>query len=290
MGLALGMPAAEIEDLYLTEAKNIFGTPRRGIKKVFYSLNDNLALETILREKFSKYSPHGDTRLGHAKTRVCIPAFNAPKGEVNVYKTCHHERFKLNYHVPAYQVCMSSAAAPIYFDPYTIKYQTFDSHHKVEIKNNVDGGIFANNPSLIGLTEAHRFMNIAWNDIKLLSIGTGQLPYKETRDIKAWGAYYWVRKKRILEAMFQAQSEMIHNTVQVLSHNIHDTGTPLFKYERIQFQMEQNEAIRLDETSVKKLDTICQKATRSFQERSPYVMNDFFSTEAPIFQPCFPIQ
>ena len=289
IGLALGMPASEIEHLYRHEAKKIFGAPRRGIKKLFYSLNNNRPLEAILKEKFAKYSPDGNTRLGHAKTRVCIPVFNAHSGQVNVYKTCHHNRFKVDYHVPAYQVCMSSAAAPIYFDPYTVNYQTHGSNHDISIKHNVDGGLFANNPALIGITEAHRFMNVAWSDIKLLSIGTGNLPYTETGNIKAWGPYYWIRKKRILEAMFQAQSEMIHNTVQVLSHNIINESAPLFKYERIQFQMGENEQVKLDETSPDKLNGLCQKASRAFQEKGHTVMSEFFSATAPAFKPCFPL-
>src|SRR5688500_16504405 len=70
IGLALGMPAQEILNLYKKNATGIFKKEafRFGFLQSIYS---NDFLHDLLKEIFSKYSSNGDTRLGHAKTRLC---------------------------------------------------------------------------------------------------------------------------------------------------------------------------------------------------------------------------
>lgn len=186
LALALGMPAQELVDLYAHHATDIFGSGRSFFSRLGTAQYPNQKLEALLKAKFQPYSPNGDTRLGHAKTRVCIPVFNATSGRVNVYKTCHHPGLIRDYHIPAYQVAMSTAAAPTYFNPYSPTYLTNETQEKVTITHNIDGGIFANNPALIGLTEAHRALEIPWADIRILSIGTGSKTYIEQPNQRRW--------------------------------------------------------------------------------------------------------
>src|SRR5687767_10134770 len=52
IALALGIPAAEILDLYLDNAAVIFGKKRNAVGRFFNSAHDRTALENLIREKF----------------------------------------------------------------------------------------------------------------------------------------------------------------------------------------------------------------------------------------------
>lgn len=78
----------------------------------------------------------------------------------------------------AYRVAMRTSAAPTYF----ASYDGF-----------VDGGVFANNPSMCALaqTQDRRLANpIPFDSIKMLSIGTGFFPYHLDGD-ESWGLAQW---------------------------------------------------------------------------------------------------
>ena len=57
---------------------------------------------------------------------------------------------------------IASSSAPGFFEPYEVNEKMY-----------IDGGIFSNNPALIGFSEAFKFGIRNIDDIKILSIGTG---------------------------------------------------------------------------------------------------------------------
>lgn len=293
LALALGMPARDLVHLYSHHAKDIFGSGRSFISRLGTAQYPNGKLEALLKEKFKAYSPDGDTRLGHALTRVCIPVFNAVEGRVNVYKTCHQEKLIRDYHMPAYQVGMSTAAAPTYFDPYSPRYLANETQESVVVRHNIDGGVFANNPALIGLTEAHGTLGIPWADIKLLSIGTGNKRYLESPEQKNWGLFYWVnpRKMRLLDMLMHAQSESTDNTCKVLSQGVGREPTRTFLYERVQFDfLNEKEYVDLDATEPSKLDALQERASTHFKHLGSKIISDFCNEPTIPFKPCKPIR
>jgi patatin-like phospholipase/acyl hydrolase len=291
LALALGMPARELVHLYSHHAKDIFGAGRSLVSWLGTARYSNKKLEALLKEKFAPYSPDGNTRLGHAQTRVCIPVFNAVSGKVSVYKTCHHGEYTRDYQMPAYQVGMSTAAAPTYFDPYSPRYQADVTQEEVTISHNVDGGIFANNPALIGLTEAHGALAIPWADIQLLSIGTGNKRFAERPEQKNWGLFYWVNKKRILDMLLHAQADYTDNVCKVLSQGVGRESPQAFLYERVQFDfLNKQEYIDLDTTDSAKLSALQERASNHFKDRGRKIINDFCTAPAPAFTPCLPLR
>lgn len=289
LALALGMPAQDLVQLYSHHAKDIFGSGRSLISRLGTAQYPNQKLEALLNEKFKPYSPNGDTRLGHAKTRVCIPVFNATSGKVNVYKTCHHPGLIRDYHMPAYQVAMSTAAAPTYFNPYSPTYITNETQEKVTITHNVDGGIFANNPALIGLTEAHRALEVPWADIRILSIRTGTRTFTEQSKQRNWGLLHWIGNKeiRLLDMILHAQADFIDNTCKVLSRGVGEEAPHHFLYDRVQFEFRSKEEyVNLDTTDPTKLNDLQERADNLFKLRGRKVANDFCVTPVTPFKPC----
>ncbi|MDI9859340.1 CBASS cGAMP-activated phospholipase [Flectobacillus roseus] len=293
IGLGLGMTAKDIHKLYEENAIKIFGSPKTGflrlIKQFFFPKHTRKNLNTILKNSFSIYSEDGDTRLGHSKTRLCIPAFNASTGNTVVFKTSHHKDYTRDYHIPAYQVALATSAAPTYFTPYEINYQQKKSTEKVNFMNMVDGGIFANNPSLIGLTEALA-LGYSFNQIKILSIGTGSttITYPKQRKAFSSGARSWIDPFKgvpLIEVMMQSQSSITENIMKVLSQGVHHDNTERFVYHRFQDKFNHTDKIALDDTTSDKIKLMNSKGRSLFENANKELINHFFETKITPYQP-----
>lgn len=161
LGLGLEISAAEILDFYIEHGPAIFPPEQSGrlrawlrrIRKARYDpapLHD--ALESVFEEKL----------LGHARTRLVVPSFNAQNGSVHIFKTAHAERLRQDYLCRAVDVALATSAAPTYLPV----------HETEDGKRFVDGGIWANNPVAIGVVEAIAVCGSAPADIDVLSVGT----------------------------------------------------------------------------------------------------------------------
>jgi uncharacterized protein len=195
IALAMGISAADVLNFYQQQGPKIF--PSTGIHRRILSM---------IRWGFaSKYSTHplrvalegvlGELRLGEAKRRLVIPSFNADNGDVYLYKTAHHERFKQDYKVHAVDVALSTAAAPTYFP-------VFSARNGMSL---IDGGIWANCPATVGLIEAIAYLDKQPKDIEILSVGTTSSPFSVSRRRRSifGGLLLW--NKGIVDLQMQAQ-------------------------------------------------------------------------------------
>jgi predicted acylesterase/phospholipase RssA len=153
IAIGLGVPASEILQFYRGKGTAIFDAPSLGIFKTKY---ESEPLRNALEGVF------GDRKLGHSKNRLVIPAFNIQRREVKLFKTRHSSRLLRDSKMRAVDVAMASAAAPTYLP-------SFIDDSRIEY---VDGGVWANNPALVGLIEAMTVLQIDRSNIRLLSIGT----------------------------------------------------------------------------------------------------------------------
>ena len=156
IALSLGHRASEIVNLYEQCGPEIFGDDRgtllaafskpvRGIRRIFSNKYDSDALQHALREVL------GDKRLGEARTRLVIPAWNPVAQSVYVYKTAHHTRLRTDYRSRAIDAALATSAALTYFPRHV-------TQRHVGL---IDGGIWANNPSAIATVEAIAVFGLA---------------------------------------------------------------------------------------------------------------------------------
>lgn len=168
LGLALGMKAAEISKLYEKRGPAIFPRQRHAclVKRLVPSCLRNLRgpkydstpLQLALADTF------GQRRLGESATRVTIPAWHPKTHRPCVFKTAHHERFESDWKETVTDVAMATAAAPLFLKEHvTANNATF-----------LDGGVWANDPTAVAVTEAVSVLNWNVEDIKVLSIGTAE--------------------------------------------------------------------------------------------------------------------
>ena len=157
LALGIGMPASEIVSFYRNEARTIFP------KKVFARLKHLFAVKHSAKGLESALEKHFANRiLGDSRKRLVIPAFNPKCQAIHLYKTPHHPRLRYDWKEKMVDVARATAAAPTFLAPF-VK----DSGLQL-----IDGGMFANNPIMIGIAECLGYLEIPQHSIAALRIGT----------------------------------------------------------------------------------------------------------------------
>ena len=167
LGLAAGLKATELRDLYVERGSEIFPlisnnpiSRMKRLSRIFKFRYNREALMRVLSDTF------GDRKFGEAKTRLCIPSFDGLHGEVHIFKTPHHPDFRKDTKERMTKVAAATSAAPTFFRPLE------DGGYKF-----VDGGVWANNPIMIALVDALSCFSIPRKRISILSLGCGDDGY-----------------------------------------------------------------------------------------------------------------
>jgi uncharacterized protein len=135
----------------------------------------------------------GDRLFGASTSRLCIPSFDGKHSEVFVFKTPHHEDYKFDRFEHMVDVGLATSAAPSYFRPLDHGGYTL-----------VDGGVWANNPTMIAVIETLISFDVDRGQIDVLSLGCGDDRYVlSSAQITKGGLWYW---KDIMEGAMHLQS------------------------------------------------------------------------------------
>lgn len=191
LALGLGHPADEVLEFYLEHGPKIFpvtGVKRRTLRHLVRSKHRVEALQTAVSGML------GDRRLGESQTRLVIPSFDAVSGDIRLFKTAHHPRFKLDYKWLASDVALATSAAPTYFPVF----------HSGDGSRFIDGGVWANNPAAVAVTEAVGVLDVVPQVIEVLSIGTTTEPFHIPKRIVSAGRLSWMIRPG-LKLLMQAQ-------------------------------------------------------------------------------------
>jgi uncharacterized protein len=159
LGLGAGLTPLEILEFYASENRRIFANRMRWrlARQPFVAKYRATALETALQHAF------GEKLLGESIVPLVIPSFNLGENDVYLFKTPHHERLKRDHRVPMWAVAMATSAAPTYFPAFCLP----GEHVRL-----IDGGVWANNPAMVGVTEAISMFDRQLVDLRVLSLGT----------------------------------------------------------------------------------------------------------------------
>lgn len=179
VALAAGLPLEDVVEMYRRDSARIFEWPMplkggclSGVTRLFWTLynlwgpaNRSDALRAALSGVLK-----GET-LGELYARrkiaLCVPTVDAENGRGWVFKTPHMPRLTRDNNYQLVDVCMASAAAPIFFPLHRIKSPNPGSE---AVHSFVDGGLWANNPIMAALAEA---LDMAGDqEIHIISAGT----------------------------------------------------------------------------------------------------------------------
>lgn len=201
LGMAAGMRAEEVLEIYMRHGSEIFPRPwtpptrfGRAMQSAYQFARDLAVyrynrepLERALRDRF------GNRTLGSVNVRLNIPAFDG-FNEVNVLKTPHHPDFRLDWQEELVTVALATSAAPTFFATYRNGTRHF-----------ADGGVWANNPVMVALVDAISCFNVDRHKIEILSLGCGDQDLRMTDgQIKRGGMFHW---RTIIESAMHLQSQ-----------------------------------------------------------------------------------
>ena len=199
--VALNIPINKISKLYEEKGKEIFSR-RKFSFGCFKSKYKNRKLKNILETEF------GDKRLGEINKPLMIVSSDLLNGNVYVHKSNYLskiEAYTRDKNTKLAEAILSSCMAPSYFNP-------------IRLDNNYllcDGGIWANNPSLLGLVEAMSKFKKEINQINIMSIGTGgkKVYFK---DNKSWGLCTGWKFQKLVSYLFSISSKGVTNMSSLL--------------------------------------------------------------------------
>ncbi len=175
-GLAYGTPPLEIVHFYQTKAKDIFKEKNQKFK-IKKEVSELLKMKPKykmqnLKEALKEVFPEDLMLKGLSKKVLCV-SFDLNLD--NNWSVALIDNFEGN--VSVLDAILRSSAAPAYFSSY---------------QGHVDGGVIANNPSMMALTRSldkdGAFQDIS--NIRLLSLGTGRKGSYIPHDVN-WGLIDW---------------------------------------------------------------------------------------------------
>jgi patatin-like phospholipase/acyl hydrolase len=257
LGLGLRVPTQDILRFYREKGPLIFDAPGYGLLKAKYSAEP---LQKALTEVF------GERTLGESQTALVVPAFNIQRREVKLFKTRHSSRLIKDHKMRAVDVAMASAAAPTYLPSFVD-----DSHIEY-----VDGGIWANNPALVGVIEAMSVLGYDKRDISVLSIGTTKEVFRMDSVKRDGGKFDWASK--VSDIFIGADSSATDAMVEHLLRD--DPDEDATRYVRINPEVAAGE-FKLDKLS----EGLIALGARTAEHASRNLRRKFFAEKARPFTP-----
>jgi hypothetical protein len=175
LGLGAGLRPADIVDFYVDRGPYVFGAGQ-GVRRLWAPKHSATRLREALAAIF------GEQTLGTSRKRLVIPAYSLDRNDVYVFKTPHHERLTRDWRELMVDVAMATTAAPTFLPAFGLR------HHRL-----VDGGVWANNPALVGVAEAVSMLGIALENIHVLSLGTTDELRDLPNSLDQGGLCQWAR-------------------------------------------------------------------------------------------------
>ncbi|UJP63898.1 patatin-like phospholipase family protein [Mongoliitalea daihaiensis] len=201
----------EVVNLYLENGSNIFKKPIAHRFRTLFGIMEEKYPNATLLKTLHKY--FNDFYLSDLLRPCLFTAYDIESRGANFFKfgkACDNESFDFLVR----DVAQATAAAPTYFEPALIKSRKGVNYALV------DGGVFANNPSMCAYAEVRKcdFDHIqkpTSKDMFMVSLGTGNvkepIPFERA---KRFGLIQWI--KPLIDIMMSGNSETVSHQLQWL--------------------------------------------------------------------------
>lgn len=209
--------AQQAVDLYLKRGGDIFDVSfmqklrsGAGLLDEKYSADE---IESALKENF------GDTWLSELRKPCLVTSYDLQNRNAFFFRQQRAGNEINNFKVK--DVARATSAAPTYFEAALVENKIGSPYPLV------DGGVFANNPTMCAYSEA-RSLNFdgkaespSAKDMIVLSIGTGSVrkPYPYDK-AKNWGLVQWIQP--IIDVMMSGNSETVHYQINQIFDTVSD--------------------------------------------------------------------
>ena len=264
LALGLGIPrsgsnqpytAAEMFDFYQSKGPEIFSSsfwhdlksrcflgPRYGHSK----------FEAVLKELL------GDKRLSECGDDVdlLIPAYEIEQRKAYFFKSCHAKNDPADDKATPAQrdffardIARAACAAPTYFAPAQVR------NAAGERLSFIDGGVFANNPTLCAVVAA-RWLYPSAEHFCILSLGTGTLEQPiHYAEAKSWGPLRWARP--VISAMMDGNAQTVDYKMREIAEAF---AKKVITYHRFEINLPQNVDNDFANASPENIDALLELA------------------------------
>jgi len=249
LAAAYEKPMSMIAKLYSDHARDIF---RRSSLlslrtfSLFRSKYDNEALIDMLKSVFGS-----GISFDAPSVAVRIQSFDLETGVSKIFRA--GGPYRDDSHFRVWEVAAATSAAPTYFPTFLISSKGLF----------VDGGVWANNPALVGVIEA-LILHQRLDDMCILSVGTGGKIFRDS----SVRTGFWSWGSDLVELFFRSQSDGVDQLAKGLEIK------HLRCYRRISEALKPNEDA-LDATHTTHL--LCRLADERFDREKREVQRQFFS-------------
>lgn len=252
LAVSYEVPMKEVVELFEFKGKQIF--KKKGMLETLFKIRtapySSEGLKKALIEVF------GDKTLGDLKHPVIVPSINYTSGSPQVFKTPHEERLKRDYKYRIVDIALAASAAPTYFKRHTIENQQY-----------IDGGLCANDPSLLAIHEAECYFKKQVNQIYLMDIGTLSSKRTVNPSTNKKGGYYdWAESWDLTKAAPNIIDVSLSNQQQLMKqmteHRLQKEGG---QFVRIDENLGQSSAryIGLDQVNKQAIEVLKGNAKQS---------------------------
>jgi hypothetical protein len=262
--LALGIPLTTVQALYASKGRHIFP---------FRLKRWNLALQLVLRRWLNQRGALAlrkalEDALGDATFRsafeargiaLCIPAVEMRQQRAWVFKTPHGVGHR-DDDTTLVDACMATSAAPIYRSLATIGDERAPATYKVF----ADGGLWANNPVLVGLVEALEVIDPR-RPIEIFSAGNISRPEGKSVPAKKanWGFWRWKFGADAVQLSIASQEYVYDQIAQKLASAFSRFGqsVTVTRFPTGHFSMDLLPHLDIDNATPKALAGLAQQAS-----------------------------
>jgi patatin-like phospholipase/acyl hydrolase len=198
LGLGAGLTPAEIVSFYVEHGPAIFpGRLRRPVRGLTSAKYGPEALRFALEGVF------GGKRLGESAVPLVIPSYDLTNDDVHLFRTPHAPRLRRDRAELMVDVALATSAAPTYLPA-----------HRLRGLRLIDGGVWANNPTMVAVTEALATFARPVEEIAVFSIGTtietaNRHPRLDRGGLLAWG-------REAIEVVLRGQNLGAENTATLM--------------------------------------------------------------------------
>jgi uncharacterized protein len=160
---------------YLLFGEKIF--TKQATVGLFKHVYTDRYLRRLLKKSF------GEVTLETIEKPLLIPTVDITHGRPFIFRSNFGNPESKDLSIKLWDAVLSSCSAPVYFPPNNVGNEYLS----------VDGGLWANNPSLVCITEAIHHFQKDLKDIHILSLGTGlqRIDFSIT-ERKKWGVNLWM--------------------------------------------------------------------------------------------------
>ncbi|KAI4356305.1 hypothetical protein L6164_000337 [Bauhinia variegata] len=190
----------------------------------------------------------GDFLIADTLTNIVIPTYDMTNLLPRIYTTMKAKKMKCNTKLA--DVVIASTAAPFYFGPHRFP---------ADGPQYVDGGVAANNPTLVAICEAARMTEnhstikpLNYSKFLVLSIGTGS-PKRDSCAIQYGGVLDWMNPINgaplFIDVLMKASDDMVDNYIVSVLGNGEN-------FLRIQAKELDLEKAKMDDASEANIDSL----------------------------------